>query len=151
MGRVSLTGNDTHIVNGTILNDLASGKCVTIEYEGELAKITKGKNGNSIITFSYAGQVATVTYRLLRGSKDDKMFNGLLLTLEQNPPSFQLLAGQSTKNVGDGNTNVTGDNYILQGGIFKKKPGMEEDTEGGEDQGITIYTVLYGNAPRNIA
>ena len=77
MGQVSLTGNDTVIVNGTILTSFAEGDTAAITFPNKLVEAKVGKNGNSIFAFNASGQMAEGTLRIIRGSADDKFLNSL--------------------------------------------------------------------------
>ena len=44
MPTVSLTGNDTVIINGTIFNDLADAACAALTFPQTLTTIKTGKN-----------------------------------------------------------------------------------------------------------
>lgn len=148
--QVSLTGRDTHKINDRILNDFADGDCVTIEYEADVVMAKKGKNGNTIYALNETGKMSKATYRLLAGSPDDKFLNSLLLEFENDPASFTLLTGESTKRLGDGAGSVTPVTYSMSGGLVRKHPGMKENADGDTEQAIVIWEVLFGNATRSI-
>ena len=68
MSVVSLTGKDTVIVNGTILNDLADGDCAALTFPDFLTQGKTGKNGNTIYAFNTTGRRCKLVLRLIRGS-----------------------------------------------------------------------------------
>lgn len=147
---VSLSGKDTHKINGRILADFADGDCVNIEFETDLVNAKKGKNGNTIYALNEGGKIAKATYRVLAGSPDDKFLNSLLLDFENDPVGVVFITGESTKRVGDGAGNITPITYAMSGGLIKKHPGMKENAEGDTEQALVIWEIIFGNAPRSI-
>jgi hypothetical protein len=150
MATTSLTGKDTQKINGRILNDLADGDCAVLEFPNDLSVVKKGKNGNSIFAFNYSGDTCEVTIRVLRGTADDKFLNNLLALYTNDPAAFTLMTGEFIKNVGDGSGGITSDIYIMSGGVFKKRPGVKDNAEGDTEQAISIYNLIFSNAPRTI-
>ena len=150
MGIIALTGRDSHVVNGRILNDFASGDCVKIEYETELTVVKKGKNGNTIYALNESGKMAKATYRILSGGADDSFFNSLMQAYLNDPAAFTLLTGQSQKRLGDGAGNIHPVTYAMTGGVIKKYPGMDENADGNTDQAIVTWEISFGNAQRSI-
>lgn len=147
---ISLTGRDTHKINGRILNDFADGDCVSIEFDTDMVSAKKGKNGNTIYAVNETGKMAKASYRLLAGSADDKFLNSLLLAFENDPAAFTLLNGESVKRLGDGAGGITPVTYAMSGGLIKKRPGVKENAEGDTEQAVVVWEVIYGNAPRSI-
>jgi hypothetical protein len=146
----SLTGKDTLIVNGRILNDLADGDCAVLTFPNDLTNLKTGKGGNTLYAFNYSGRQCQLVLRLIRGSADDKYLNQELSLYKNDPPSFSLMTGVLTKNVGDGSGSVVNDTYTLSGGTFKKETEVKENAEGDIDQAVSIYTLTFSNAPRSI-
>ena len=151
MPTVSLTGRDTVKINGRVLNDFADGDNAHLTFPNDLVVIKTGKNGNSIYGFKNDGRQAELVLRVLRGSGDDKFLNNLLALMKNDPPAFVLMTGEFVKGVGDGAGNVTGDTYVMSGGVFKKQTEVIENADGNTDQAIAIYTLAFSNAPRSIA
>src|SRR3982750_971575 len=120
MATVAMSGNDTTILNGRILNDFADGNVVELTFPNEIASVKTGKNGNSIYGLNTTGQQAEVKLRMIRGSSDDKFLNGLLVQQNANFAGFPLLVGSFIKRLGDGRGNVLSDTYITSGGVFTK-------------------------------
>ncbi|RTL04655.1 hypothetical protein EKK58_10115 [Candidatus Dependentiae bacterium] len=147
---VALTGKDTIKINGRILNQLADGDCAVLTFPNDLMNIKTGKSGNSIYAFNYTGQQCELSLRVIRGGADDQYLNNLLALMKNNPALFSLMQGEFDKNVGDGNGNLTVDSYILSGGVFKKNPEVKENADGESEQAVTIYTLIFSNAPRTI-
>jgi len=151
MGKVvSLTGKDTHKINGRILNDFADGDCVQIEYESDLVAAKKGKNGNTIYAVNETGKMSKATYRLLVGSADDKFMNALLQTFVNDPAAFTLMTGESVKRTGDGAGAITPVTYAMTGGLIKKQPSVKDNAEGDTEQASVTWEVIFGNSQRSM-
>lgn len=148
--QTSLTGKDTIKVNSRILNDFGDGDTATLTYPNTLVTVKTGKNGNSIYAFNYSGQQCEVVLRVLRGSSDDKFLNNLLAIFKQDPASFTLLTGEFIKNIGDGSGGIQQDTYILSGGAFSKQVEVKENVEGETEQAISVYNLIFSNAPRSL-
>lgn len=146
----SLTGKDTIIIAGRVLNDFADGDTCKLEYPNDLSVMKTGKNGNTIYAYQYSGLQCTVELRVLLGSSDDAFLNGLLSLFNQNPPSFTLLTGEFVKNIGDGQGNITPVSYVLSGGAFKKQIPAVENADGDTNQAIAMYSLHFSNAPRSV-
>jgi hypothetical protein len=151
MPTVSLTGNDTVIINGTIFNDLADAACAALTFPQTLTTIKTGKNGNSLYAFNTSGKQCKLVLRVIRGSANDKMLNEQLSLYKQNPPAFTLMTGQLVKNVGDGTGNMVHDTYQLSGGIFENETDVSENADGDIEQAVSVYKLAFTNAPRQIA
>ena len=150
MSTIALTGKDSHIVNGRILNDFASGDCVKIEFENDLTVVKKGKNGNTIYALNETGKMAKATYRMLAGGADDQFFQSLLASYLNDPAAFTLLTAQSQKRLGDGAGNIKPVTYSMTGGVITKYPGMVENADGNTDQALVEWEIVFGQAPRSI-
>jgi len=146
-----LTGRDTVIINGTVFNDLADGDCAALTFPTPLTALKTGKNGNSIYAFNTSGQNCKLSLRLIRGSADDKFLNSLLSVYKQNPPAFTLMTGQLVKNVGDGSGNQSHDSYSLAGGVFEKETEVKENADGDTEQAVSVWNLIFSNAPRQLA
>ena len=147
---VSLTGKDTVSINGIIFNDLADGDCAVLTFPNDLTNLKTGKNGNTIYAFNYTGRQCQLVLRLIRGNANDKYLNEQLSLYKNDPPSFNFLTGILVKNIGDGSGGVVNDIYSLTGGVFKKETEVKENAEGDIDQAVSIYTLIFSNAPRSI-
>jgi hypothetical protein len=145
-----MTGKDTIAINGTILNDLADGDVAILTFPTDLTQLKTGKNGNSLYGFNNTGRQCQLVLRLVRGSADDKFLNQLLSLYKNDPSGFSLLTGNLIKNVGDGAGNIISDNYTLSGGTFKKETEAKENADGDVEQSVSIYTLMFSNAPRAI-
>jgi hypothetical protein len=150
MDSVAMTGNDTLGLNGTLLTGLADGDCVEITFEGDIATVKRGKNGNTIYALNEAGMVAAVKIRTILGGMADKFMNGLLSSQRANFAGFPLMTGKFVKKVGDGTGVITTITYPLRGGIFTKNVGGANNVEGDIKGGIAEYMLKFSNAPRAI-
>lgn len=151
MSQTSLTGKDTIIISGRVLNDFADGDTCKLDYPNDTAVVKTGKNGNTIYAYQYSGLNCTVELRVLLGSSDDAFLNGLLSLFNQNPPAFTLMTGEFIKNVGDGTGAITPVSYVMAGGAFKKQVPAVENADGDTNQAIAMYTLVFSNAPRQVA
>lgn len=147
---VALTGKDTIIINGRVLNDLVDGDCAVITFPNDLMNLKTGKNGNSIYAFNESGKQIEMDLRVVRGSSDDKFLNGILTDMKNLRASFVLMTGEFVKNIGDGAGNITQDIYQLSGGVFKKNTEVKENAEGDTEQAVAMYKLAFSNAPRTI-
>ena len=147
---IALTGNDSIIIDGLPLVDLANGDVGTLTFPNDITSATTGKNGNSIIALNETGKIAELSIRVLRGSSDDKTLNSKMKTQEADLPSFTLLTGSIVKRIGDGISGVTEDTYALSGGTFKKRVETTSNVEGDIEQGVSVYIIEFTNSSRNL-
>jgi len=144
----ALSGQDTIIINGRVINDLADGNCCELTYPTEIAAVKTGKNGNSIYALNTTGKQADLKLRLVRGSDDDKFLLNLLNNQQNDFPGFTLLTGQFVKKLGDGAGNLTSDVYNVSGGIFTKQVQGVQNVEGDTGQSTAEYEMKFSNGPR---
>ena len=78
MATFSLTGQDTAIIGGISLIDVADGDWFTLTFPNQLADCKTGKNGNSIYALNATGLNADASARVIRGSFTDKLLDSLL-------------------------------------------------------------------------
>lgn len=147
MSAIALTGNDTTIINGRIINDLADGSCVEVKFPNSIAKVKIGKNGNAIYALDATGQMSEATIRVLLGSNDDQFLNGLLNAQQANFAGTVLALGQFSKKVGDGKGNITSVTYSMAGGVFTKIPEAKSNVEGDIEQSVAVYMIQFANQP----
>lgn len=145
MGAISLTGNDTFILNGRPIVNLADGDCIDLKFPNEIANVKIGKNGNAIYGFNATGQMSEAVIRIMRGQADDIYLNGQLNAQQSNFAGFILMNGVFIKKVGDGQGNITSDTYVMAGGVFVKIPEAKNNVEGNTDQSVVIYTLRFAN------
>lgn len=152
MGTYALTGSDVFTLNERpIQQDLADGSVVEIAYNNDRVGISTGKNRNTVFADNQTGSNATVTLRVLKATPTDKYLNGLSYQQDNDFVAFSLLRGTFTKRVGDGNGNISFDNYTLLGGAFQKYPDTAENNTGEPEQGVTVYQLIFAEVKRAIA
>ena len=150
MNAVTLSGNDSFIIGGRVLTDLAEGDFAKLDFAGEIAKVVKGKNGNAIYSLNLAGDIANVSIRLLRGSADDQFLLNLWAQQKSNFAGMVLLSGEMIKQLGDGAGNIIFDTYLLSGGIFMKNVAAKSNVAGDTEQSISVWHFDFSDAPRVI-
>lgn len=147
---ISLTGNDSIIIGGRILNDFADGEVGKIEFPSDVVNVKRGKNGNTIFALNNEGFKSDVTIRILLGGGDDSFLNGQLQSLLNNFSAFQLLTGSFVKNVGDGNTNIIPVTYVMSGGVIKKAVSAMSNADGDVNQSVAEWRFIFANNQRGI-
>ena len=150
MGQYALTGNDTLIINDRVIRDFSDNSTVEIAYENDKVGISTGKNDNTIFSDNRQGGNCSITLRLLRGSGDDIYFNGLSVEQSRDLPAFTLMNGSFSKRIGDGNGVIRFDNYVLQGGAFRRNVDVQENLQGETEQGTSVYQIFFAKAQRAI-
>lgn len=150
MNVVALSGQDTVVISGRVLNDLADGNCAELTYPNDIAAVKTGKNGNSVYALNETGNNADFKLRIVRGSDDDKFLLNLLNNQRNNFAGFVLLTGQFVKKLGDGSGNISNDVYNTSGGIFKKQVHGVMNVEGDTSQSVAEYEVTFSNGPRSL-
>lgn len=148
MAIYSLTGNDTLIINKRVINELADNSTIELAFNNDKIGTSTGKNDNTIISDNRQGGNATLTLRVVRGSENDRFFNGLAVLQDRDLPSFQLMSGSFTKRIGNGFGVVRFDNYVLQGGAFQRSVDVQENLNGETEQGVAIYTIFFAKVTR---
>tara|TARA_R110000751_G_scaffold299695_4_gene411066 strand:- start:11924 stop:12379 length:456 start_codon:yes stop_codon:yes gene_type:complete len=147
----SLTGSDTFVLNGRVLNDFGKGDVVTITYPESMVEVVVGKNKNSIYSENTSGQSADIEVKILTGSADDKFVNSLFLTQQRDLPAFTLLTCNYAKRVGDGASNISNAAHTGSGGIFAQGIDAKENTDGDTEAAQSIYKLKFSNLVRTIA
>lgn len=153
MTTYALTGNDTFILDGcpNLRNDLADGSTINITGDSDSIGTATGKNNNTIFSDNRQGSNATVELRVLAGTKTDKDLNALSLRQDKDLPSFPLMSGTFAKRIGDGAGSITFLNYVLLGGVFKRKfPDVQENLNGETEQGVAVWTLFFAQCQRAI-
>lgn len=146
----TFTGKDGIQIDSRVINDLADGDCVAIEFPNDLGVAKRGKNGNTIYAVNETGNTCELTIRLAIGSSDDKYLNSRMQELKADASKFILLTGVFSKRVGDGTGAITSVVYECTGGVFKKQVGAKSNAEGDAQQGVVVYTITYGAGNRSI-
>jgi hypothetical protein len=142
---VALTGQDTLIINGTIITSLADANAVDITPAADIVTVKRGKDSNVLYATNEEGYRALMTVRLAFGSVDDNTFISLLAQQKAGLSSFALMTGAFYKRVGDGNQNMTATIYQLSGGVIKAMPEALTTAEGNVDQSVHIWNINWGN------
>ena len=147
-GITAVAGKDVIIINGQVLTAHADADAIKFEPQGPIAQMKVSKDGNSIYSMQYGGIAGELTLRLVRGSFDDVVLNGLLQQWIADPASFVLMSGSYVKRLGDGKGNITNEVYQLAGGVFKSIPSVSSNMDGNTDQSVVVYTLLFRNDAR---
>jgi len=150
MATVSLTGADTIVLNDRVFVDTADGDIAALSFPNDLANVKTGKNGNSIYAFNETGRQCEFKIRVVRASSDDKFLNSILTKMKSDFSAFTLITGVFVKRAGDGQGNITNDNYTVSGGIVKKNVEAKSNVEGDADQSVSEYTIHFANADRSL-
>lgn len=150
LGAVALTGNDTVIINGTVITGFVDGDTAELTWPNEMATVKVGKNGNALFGFNAMGGIGDFKQRLLRGCADDQMLNQLLNLQNNNFAGTILITAQFVKKIGDGAGNITSDTYIAAGGIMKKGVPAKMNSEGDATQSTVEYMITFANVVRVI-
>ncbi len=148
MATVSMSGDDTVVINKRVLADFADGSIAELTYPNEIAMVKTGKNGNSIYGFNASGKQIDVKLRIMRGSADDKFLNGLLSQQQANFAGFPLMIANFVKKIGTGAGKIISDTYVLSGGVFTKMVEAKSNVEGDTEQSVSIYMLKFSNSPR---
>lgn len=151
MATVSMTGQDTIIINNRVFNDLADGDCVDLTFPNDIAAVKTGKNGNTLYAFNASGTQSQVILRIVRGAPDDKFLQSLLAAQQSNFSATILMFGEFVKKIGNGLGGVNSDTYILGGGVILKIPEAKSNVESDTNQSVTVWTLRFGTAPRVIS
>lgn len=150
MAVYALTGNDSLIINDRVINDFTDGSTIELAYQNDRVGVSTGKNNNTVFSDNRQGSNAVLTLRIIRGSADDKFFNGLSIQQDRDLPTFALMNGSFTKRVGDGSGNVTFDNHVLLGGAFQRFADVQENLNGETEQGTVVYTIYFAQIQRGL-
>lgn len=151
MPSFSLTGADTAVITGIVLRDVADGDWFTMNFENTLAEVKNGKNGNAIFASNAMGYQGVATLRVLRGSDDDKALDALLQQQLQDFASFETLDANFIKRIGDGNGNVTPDQYVAAGGVFQNMVDAKSNAEGDTEQSVSVYKMKFAFVARVVS
>jgi hypothetical protein len=147
---VSLTGADTLVLGGRVLNNVADGDYATVSFPNDLAAVKTGKNGNSLYAYNTTGLQVDMTIRVVRSSPDDIFMNELLEQMKRDFAGFVLLRASFTKRVGNGFGFISADTYLLSGGVFTKQVEAKSNSEGDTEQSVSVYTLKFTNSARAI-
>lgn len=151
MATVALVGSDTIKINQRLLTDVPDGDVAKLTYDTDSVTVKVGKNGNTIYAQNESGRMAKVELRVMRGSADDKFLLSQMTLQNSNLPGYVLLSGELVKRIGDGQGNVTSDNYLLGGGVFSKMIETVSNVEGEKEQAVATYMLTFGGATRSLS
>ena len=150
MALAVLSGNDTIVINGRVLQDLGDGTVGYLTFPNSVAAIKTGKNGNSLYALNTTGYQANLKLRVLRGSADDQFLLGLYNQQQNNFAATVLMQGSFVKNLGDGAGSIAQDTYTVIGGIFVKPQEVMSNPEGNTEQNLAMYEIMFSNTSRVI-
>lgn len=137
-----LTGDDSFVLWGRAITDLADGDVVTIVADNNIATSVVGKGSNVIVAKDEQGKKCTITLRLLKGSEDDRFIQNYYKTYEIDSALFLMGNGSFAKRLGDGKGNVTFDTKYLSAVHFTRAPyDATWNVNGATDQAVTVYTM----------
>lgn len=145
---MTLTGEDTIIINDAVLVDLADGDVGSLAFPNDVMAMSTGKNKNTIFAKDEAGCNAELVIRVPRASSTDKRLNGLFQNQENNFTGFVLLTGAIVKRLGDGAGNITYDTYPLEAGMFRRAVEASSNVNGNTEQAVSVYTISFALATR---
>lgn len=148
MSAISITGSDTIILSGRVLNDLADGDVGSITFPNTLVEAKVGKNGTTLFALNETGKTVEMSLRVVRGSADDKFLNGEIQSFLADPAAYTLIDGSFTKRSGDGQGNVSSEQYTMNGGIVRRYPDASQNVEGNTDQSVSVYQLIFPNTER---
>jgi hypothetical protein len=150
MEAVTLSGNDSFILNQRVFTDFADGDFAVLDFNGKIVNLSKGKNGNTVYALDLTGDVAMMTLRILRGSSDDQFLLNLWAQQKSNFAGFALMQGEYIKQLGDGQGNILADTYELSGGVFEENVHAKSNVKGEVEQSISIWKFKFSDAPRTM-
>jgi hypothetical protein len=142
---LTITGNDTLILNDRQFADFADGDIGAITFPNNLAEAKAGKNGNMLFAHNAGGVIAELSIRVLLNSPDDKWLNSQVLSYLSDPAAYVFLSGQFIKRAGDGAGNVTNNTYNLAGGLIQKIPDAKSNVDGETEQSVAVYKMIFAN------
>jgi len=151
MATVALVGSDTIKINERLITDVPSGDVLKLTYDSDSVTVKVGKNGNTIYALNESGKMSKVELRVMRGSSDDKFLLSLMTLQNSNISGFVLMSGELVKRIGDGQGNVTADNYLLAGGVVSKLIETTSNVEGETEQAVAVYMMTFGAATRSLS
>lgn len=150
MATFTITSDDTLSLYDRVFSDFADGDTSSVAFPNNFVEAKTGKNKNTIFAKNEAGNNATLTLRLIRGSSDDEFMQRQIAAMEQDFVTTLLATGEFVKRLGDGQGNVKRDVYTMLGGMVQRKPDGRENVDGAIDQGIVTYIVVFANVSRSI-
>lgn len=150
MAQVSVSGNDTIIINSRLLTAFADGDNAKLTFPNELVNVKPGKNGNTLFAGIATGRLGELVLNIIRGSADDAFLLTLQQTQENDLPSFTLLNGVFVKRIGNGTGQVSNDTYKLVNGVFTKRIEAVSNVDGDTKQSVVEYQFKFAAVGRQI-
>ena len=147
---VSITGDDTTIIGGQLITSFGVGVVAELTYPEDIAKYTRGKNGNTVIALNNSGFLSELKIKILLGSVDDEYFNKQMALMKQAFSAYVLLNGVFIKNVGDGFGNIKPVTYLVSQGSPTKMPGAQSVAEGTPEQSQVEWNFKFSNSDRQV-
>ena len=102
MGIFVVKGEDTHILNGSLVSDLGNGDVGAITFPNDSMAHETGFNGNTVYTYSFQGKNAELSLIVLVGSQTEKNLNSFIEQAGRDFSSINLIAYRLTQILGDG-------------------------------------------------
>ena len=145
------TSKDTIEIDGNLVNDCANGKVFEARFPNDISTTTKGKGGNTIITYNAEGDVCEATLRVLLGGKTDQYLLQKINQFKNDSASYVAIKVKTVKRIGDGTGATKKIISDLQGGVVAKHPDIEEDVSGDVEQAVAVYVIRFANAVKTIS
>lgn len=146
-GSISLTSDDSFVLDGRVFSDFAFGDCVLVDFPNDLSHSKASKNGGGVIAKDEKGNQADVTLRLLLGSADDAWLVSRLQQIDNDFAAQTLMTTSFSKRVGDGTgpSGIKSKVYAGVGGTIKKRPGAKMSSDGDEEQSVAVWVLHFLN------
>lgn len=150
MGITTITGDDTIILYGRVLTDLADGDTSTITFPNDLVTMKTGKNNNTIYSKNANGTNGEAVLRVMKGSSDDRFLQGKLDAQMRDFPAATLATGSFVKRLGDGVGKIVNETYVLAGGVISKNVESKDNQDGDTSQSVSVYNFKFANVVRSM-
>lgn len=148
--QVSMSGDDTFLLNGNVVSTLATKDPLKINFPNDIAVVEQGKDGNTVISENRRGYEGDAVLRVLLGAADDQAINALFLEQAANIAGTTLITGALYKVSGDGKGNIIKVVYQLQGGVILKIPAALISASGNTEEQIAEWTIRFGNCSQRL-
>lgn len=132
------------------VTDLATGNVAEITAPNEMATVSTGFNGNSLLAHNEPGRQRQLVLRVVKGSGDDKRLNSWLLGWQNRSLLWKPANATLTKNLVNEQGKSFEDTYELMSGAPTGAPVTTVNTEGDIEQVVSVYTILFANNNRNV-
>ena len=146
---MSISGNDSLSLNfkgaERIFSNFANTDAVDIAEGDDIINMENGKNGATMTSFNEQGRKGSMTLRLLLGSADHKFLVSQRSEFLRDNVTFGYIKGNYTKRIGDGDGNVSFEEYSLEAGIFTKGyTAIKTNVDGDVEQNVAVWTIMFG-------